>query len=68
MVSRILITLVRFYQSIAPQFVRDRCRFEPSCSNYAIQALEKYPSWQALRLIVDRLRRCRYPNGGEDYP
>jgi len=55
MVSRILITLVRFYQSIAPQFVRDRCRFEPSCSNYAILAFEKYPSHHALRLIVDRL-------------
>ncbi|WP_420419626.1 membrane protein insertion efficiency factor YidD [Pacificispira sp.] len=68
MISRLFIYLVRFYQHIAPQVVRNRCRFEPSCSEYAVLALEKYSVLRALRLVVDRLRRCRYPNGGEDYP
>ena len=36
------IQLILLYQYFAPQKIRDACRFEPSCSNYAILALRKY--------------------------
>lgn len=68
MIANALISLIRLYQGLAPVAIRARCRFEPSCSNYAILALEKYTTLYAIRLIIDRLHRCRYPNGGDDYP
>lgn len=45
-----------------------KCRFEPTCSEYLALALQKYGLFKALRLGVNRLRRCRPPNGGIDYP
>ncbi|MBL4747851.1 MAG: membrane protein insertion efficiency factor YidD [Magnetovibrio sp.] len=67
-VARILTGFIGIYQRRAPKIVRERCRFEPSCSNYAQLALERHSITKATRLIFMRLRRCRYPNGGVDYP
>ncbi|MEG3010645.1 MAG: membrane protein insertion efficiency factor YidD, partial [Pseudomonas sp.] len=39
-----------------------------SCSNYAIQAIEKYGVLNGCRMAVGRICRCRYPNGGKDFP
>lgn len=62
------IKFILFYQVIAPQKIRNSCRFEPSCSHYAILALKKYGFLKGWRMAFNRLGRCRYPNGGEDYP
>lgn len=64
----LLISIIKFYQIVAPQSIRGRCRFEPTCSRYAILSLQKYSLIKALRLIINRFHRCRPPNGGEDYP
>ncbi|CRI67828.1 conserved hypothetical protein [Thiocapsa sp. KS1] len=64
--KRTLIQCIRLYQRQAPARLRACCRFEPSCSNYAIAALEILPLGKALWLIAQRLRRCRPPNGGRD--
>ncbi|MCC5845211.1 MAG: membrane protein insertion efficiency factor YidD [Verrucomicrobia bacterium] len=42
------------------------CRFQPTCSRYAIEALKTYPLHRALWLIVRRVGRC-HPWGGEGY-
>ena len=42
------------------------CRFEPSCTCYAKQALDAHPSWIALALVAKRLWRCR-PFGPSGY-
>lgn len=63
-----LIAIIQLYQKLAPEKVRSRCRFEPSCSNYAAMAIEKYGAWKGLHMTVQRLGRCRPPHGGEDYP
>lgn len=68
MLKHICVAMVRAYQRLAPDVIRDRCRFEPSCSNYALLALEKHSLGAALILIAKRLSRCRYPNEGVDYP
>lgn len=68
MVKYIGIGLIRLYQKVAPKRIRQSCRFEPSCSEYAITALQKYGILEAIRLVISRLKRCRYPNGGVDYP
>nr|DAS16628.1 MAG TPA: hemolytic domain protein [Caudoviricetes sp.] len=62
------IQLILLYQHLAPPKVRDACRFEPSCSNYAILALRKYGFLHGWKMTFNRLKRCKYPNGGEDYP
>lgn len=61
-----LICLVRLYQRYAPERLRRKCRFEPSCSEYMVEALEKYGVIQGLRLGGKRLKRCKPGNGGQD--
>ncbi|MEI6853802.1 MAG: membrane protein insertion efficiency factor YidD [Bacteroidota bacterium] len=63
----IMIWFVRIYQKYALSEVRLRCRFEPSCSEYAILAIQKYgPIHGGLKSIA-RLKRCK-PPGGIDFP
>lgn len=53
------ILLIRAYQVVLGPFLGGSCRFEPSCSNYGIQAIERFGlargSWLALRRVL----RCR---------
>lgn len=57
---------IRVYQRFAPAEVRLRCVYTPSCSEYAIQALQKYGVLFGTPKIFARLWRCHPPNGGED--
>lgn len=66
--KRILICFVRIYQHFAPESIRKKCRFEPSCSQYMILALEKYGTFKGLMMGIDRLKRCKIGNGGYDLP
>lgn len=68
MITRLLLALIRLYQRTAPQRLRGACRFEPSCSNYMMLAIQKYGAWKGVKLGLQRIHRCRIPNGGEDYP
>ena len=64
----ILIWFVHVYQHFASDERRERCRFEPSCSEYMIQALQKYGVIKGLIKGIKRLLRCKPPNGGFDPP
>ena len=56
--KRLLIKLIRFYQkSISPLFP-PRCRFVPTCSQYALEAIEKYGPWKGGYLAFRRLLSC----------
>lgn len=66
--KRILICLVRIYQRFAPERVRNKCRFEPSCSQYMILSLQKYGLWKGLPKGIHRLKRCSTEDGGFDEP
>ena len=57
---------IRWYRRIAPLRVRRSCRFDPTCSEFALQALETWGFARAVPLIVNRLVRCRPPHGGAD--
>jgi putative membrane protein insertion efficiency factor len=67
-VKKVIIFLLHFYQKNAPKKLRDSCRFEPTCSNYMILAIEKHGIIKGLFCGLKRLLRCHYPNGGYDYP
>ena len=66
MLRRIAILPIRFYQYVISPWLGPNCRFQPTCSAYAIEALERHGvlrgSWLALR----RLSRC-HPLGGHGY-
>lgn len=66
--DRIVIFAVMVYQRLAPDKVRNRCRYEPSCSQYMIMAIRKYGAFKGVRRGVRRWQSCKPPNGGIDYP
>ena len=56
--KRIFLTLIRFYQKyISPAFPA-RCRFRPTCSRYAYEAITKYGALKGGWLALKRLLRC----------
>lgn len=65
---RISLLVIKSYRLVAPQRVRQSCRFEPSCSEYAILALQKYGFIKGWKLTFSRLKRCCPLNGGYDIP
>ena len=56
--TRIGVTLVHAYQLLLSPFVGGSCRFEPSCSAYAIQAIEQHGLFAGGRLAVRRVLKC----------
>ena len=64
----IAIWSVKIYQALAPQKVRMRCRYEPSCSMYMILCLEKYGFLKGMKKGLKRWGGCKPPNGGYDWP
>ena len=65
--KRFFIFFVKLYQAYAPDDVRMRCVFTPSCSEYMILAIEKYGVIKGIAKGLNRLKRCHAP-GGIDYP
>ncbi|MEW8506703.1 MAG: membrane protein insertion efficiency factor YidD [Candidatus Thiodiazotropha sp.] len=64
---RIVIFLVRLYQTILSPFIGQHCRFYPSCSAYALEALEKHGVMAGLWLSIKRVSRCHpWHEGGVD--
>ena len=61
-----LIALVRFYQLCISPLKPPTCRFTPTCSSYAIEALRKHGPLRGLYLTLRRLLRC-HPWGGSGY-
>ncbi|MCX7121940.1 MAG: membrane protein insertion efficiency factor YidD [Gammaproteobacteria bacterium] len=59
--------LIRLYQLCISPFLGNHCRFYPSCSQYAVDALTSYSIFKALFLIAKRLIRCNpLSRGGVD--
>lgn len=58
--------LIKFYKYIFSYYIPAACRFEPSCSQYAIEALENHGLCKGLWLTVRRLLRC-HPWGSYGY-
>jgi putative membrane protein insertion efficiency factor len=65
--AQVLIWLVRAWQVGLSPFLGSSCRFHPSCSAYAAEALERHGAWRGCRLTVRRLSRCHpFHEGGLD--
>lgn len=65
--KRSLLSLIRGYQAFASPFLPASCRYIPSCSAYAMEAIEKYGPQKGLWLAVKRVLRCNpFSKGGYD--
>ena len=63
----LLIGLIKIYQWGLSPFFGASCRFYPSCSSYAREAIEKYGALKGSYLMVSRLGRCHpWCDGGHD--
>lgn len=63
----VLLTLVRFYQKFVSPLFPARCRYIPTCSEYARQALEKYGAARGSLLALKRFLRCHPFHKGDIY-
>jgi uncharacterized protein len=70
MIRRTLVLLVRLYQRLVSPLLPPACRFYPSCSAYAVQALERHGAIAGSWLTVRRLCRCHpfHPGGIDPVP
>lgn len=63
--KKLLISIIKIYQSIPGNF-HNYCRYTPTCSNYAIEAITQYGSFKGSILTIKRILRCN-PFGGYGY-
>lgn len=62
-----LIALVRGYRLLLSPWWGNQCRFTPTCSEFALEALERHGAWQGTWLAMRRVSRCHpWHAGGYD--
>lgn len=62
-----LIGMVRLYKTYVSPFLPSACRFQPTCSEYAVQALEKHGGIRGMGMAIYRVLRCQpFSKGGYD--
>lgn len=66
LLTALLLLPIYFYQRCISPLTPPSCRFTPTCSEYAVQALRKHGPLKGLYLTVIRLLRC-HPWGGSGY-
>ncbi len=64
MIRWLLILLVKMYRRLVSPFLPAACRFHPSCSAYALVALERHGALRGTWLAVRRVLRCHPFNAG----
>ena len=65
--QRLLQFLIRTYQVTLSPFLGQHCRFTPSCSQYAMEALQRHGAWRGSWLAIRRIVRCQpFCEGGHD--
>lgn len=65
--TRVLMALVRAYQLVLSPWLQTGCRYQPSCSNYGMQALVKHGAIAGTYLAAARVLRCHpFCAGGHD--
>ncbi|MCR5430660.1 MAG: membrane protein insertion efficiency factor YidD [Eubacterium sp.] len=66
-ISFLLIGLIKFYKKAISPYKRSKCRYIPTCSSYAIEAIQKYGPVKGMYLGAKRIARCNpLHEGGYD--
>jgi putative membrane protein insertion efficiency factor len=58
LLKHLFLLLIRLYQGLLSPFLPNSCRFQPTCSEYAKQAFNKYGFFKGFRLAIRRISRC----------
>ena len=67
MMKDLVIRMIKFYRKYLSPLKRTKCPYIPTCSEYAIQAIEKYGPWKGGLLALWRILRCNpFSKGGYD--
>ena len=65
--KKLLLWLIRFYRRQISPMKRPCCRFIPTCSEYALEAIERFGAWKGGGLALRRVLRCQpFCRGGYD--
>ena len=69
-IDRLVIAALRTYKRFLSPLLGQRCRFEPSCSTYAMQAVARYGALKGGWLAAKRIGRCHplHPGGHDPVP
>ncbi|MFD1675998.1 membrane protein insertion efficiency factor YidD [Alicyclobacillus fodiniaquatilis] len=69
-VRKVLIALIRFYQIYISSVRAPSCRFVPTCSEYALQAVSRFGVFKGSWLAIKRLAKCGpwHPGGVDEVP
>ncbi len=65
--KKVLLFLIRFYRRHISPNTPPSCRFRPTCSQYAYEAITKYGVWKGSWLSIKRLLRCNPFYKGDHY-
>ncbi|MDQ7841154.1 MAG: membrane protein insertion efficiency factor YidD [bacterium] len=68
--TRILLSLIAGYRRFLSPLLPRACRFHPSCSEYAAEAIERHGALRGLPLVARRITRCHpfHPGGYDPVP
>ncbi|MDO4693577.1 MAG: membrane protein insertion efficiency factor YidD [Eikenella sp.] len=64
--TKVLLGLIRFYRCALSPMLPPRCRYTPTCSQYALEAVQKYGALKGGWLACKRICRC-HPLGGSGH-
>ncbi len=66
----LLLLILRFYRKAISPYLGNNCRFHPTCSVYAMQAIEKYGAGKGAWLAMKRIGKCHplHPGGIDEVP
>ena len=65
--KHLLLAAIRFYRRYISPLRKPCCRYIPTCSEYALEAVEKYGPWKGAWLALKRFLRCHpFHKGGYD--
>ncbi|WP_047153322.1 membrane protein insertion efficiency factor YidD [Aneurinibacillus tyrosinisolvens] len=70
LVQKFFISSITFYRKFISPLTPPSCRFYPTCSQYALTAMERYGPWKGGWLAVKRISRCHpmHPGGIDEVP
>ncbi len=70
LIQQLLLALIQVYRYAVSPFLGQRCRFHPSCSAYAAEALTRYGPLRGSWLAIKRVFRCHpfHPGGHDPVP